>query len=107
MNSQSRSATRIRRTAEQIQRLVAEFECSGQTIEEFAQRHGVAISTVGRWLRRHPQGQHPRLVEVKRAPAPGSSRIAALRLCRGMVLELDRGFEAEPIARLVQLLEGR
>jgi hypothetical protein len=33
--------------------------------------------------------------------------MAALRLSGELVLELERGFEAEPIARLVQLLEGR
>jgi hypothetical protein len=67
----------------------------------------VAISTVDRWLRRQRQRKVPRLVEVKRAPHQSSSRIGQLRLSRGLVLELERDFQAEPLARLVQLLEER
>jgi transposase-like protein len=108
MNSEEEIPTQIRRTPEQIQQLVAAFRRSGQTIGQFAQQQGVAISTVGRWLRRHRQSKVPRLIEVKRAPnLDSSSRMATLRLSGELVLELEQGFKAEPIARLVQLLEGR
>ena len=107
MNSQEKRRTQIHRTPEQIQQLVAEYRRSGQPIGQFAHQQGVAISTVGRWLRKHRQPKAARLVEVQREPRHHSTHIGQLRLSRGLVLELERGFEAEPIARLVQLLEER
>ena len=108
MNSENSPRCNVRRTSEEIEQQVAQFHRSGQSVRQFAQQNGVAVSTVDRWLRRQRQGKRPRLVEVKRAPNFGSSsRMATLRLSGELVLELERGFEAEPIARLVQLLEGR
>lgn len=107
MDSEVSPRCKVRRSAHQIQQLAAEFHSGDQTVEQFANQHGVAVSTVQRWLRtRRPPGV-PRLVEVQREPEPGSGRVGRLRLSKGLVLELDRGFEAGPIARLVQLLEGR
>jgi transposase-like protein len=107
MNDKIPSVPNVRRTPEQIQQLVAQFQRGGQSVREFAQQQGVAISTVDRWLRRQRQRKGPRLVEVKRTPHPSSSRIGQLRLSGGLVLELERDFQAEPLARLVQLLEER
>lgn len=107
MDAESSPRGNVRRTAQQIQQLAAEFHRGDQTVEQFAQQHRVAVSTVQRWLRaRRPAGA-PRLVEVQCEPGTGSGRVARLRLSGGVVLELERGFEAEPVARLVQLLEAR
>jgi transposase-like protein len=108
MDSENSRRCKVRRTAQQIQQLVAQFHRGGQTIDQFARQQGVVVSTVKRWLRMPRQRKAPRLVEVNRAPNLGSSsRIGQLRLSHGLVLELEHGFPAEPIARLVQLLEGR
>lgn len=108
MDSENSRRCNVRRSAQQIQQLVARFHRSGQTLDQFAQQQGVAISSVKRWLRMQRQRKAPRLVEVNRLPNLGSSsRIGQLRLSHGLVLELEHGFQAEPIARLVQLLEGR
>jgi transposase-like protein len=108
MDSEKVSQRKARRTPEQIEQLVSQFRRSGQTMYQFAQQHGVALSTVARWLRTQRQVKRPRLIEVECAPNPGcSSRMAVLRLSHGLVLELEHGFQAEPIAQLVQLLAGR
>ena len=107
MNSVTRSPSNVRRTRPQIQRLVELYRRSGQTLKQFAQQQGVAMSTVSRWLRTQRQGKTPAWVEVQRAPRQNPSRIGQLHLSRGLVLELDRGFEPEPLAQLVQLLEQR
>lgn len=108
MNSETPSPKNVRRTPEQIEQLVAQFHRGSQTVREFASQQGVALSTVDRWLRRQRPRKPPRLVEVKRVlNASSTSPTATLRLSRGLVLELERDFQAEPVARLVQLLEGR
>jgi transposase-like protein len=107
MDSESSPRRKVRRTAEQIQQLVAQFHRSGQTIDQFARQQGVALSTVHRWLRMQRPSKAPRLIEVRRGPEPGYKRIGQLRLSKGLVLELEHGFEPKPIAQLVQLLEGR
>jgi len=108
MDSEDSPRRKIRRTAEQIQQLVAQFHSGDQTVDQFARQQGVALSTVHRWLRMQRQRKAPRLIEVSRPPNVGSSSpIAQLRLSKGLVLELDHGFEPQPIAQLVQLLEGR
>jgi len=99
---------KVRRSAKQIQQLVSQFQRSDQTIDQFARQQGVVVPTVKRWLRMQRQRKAPRLIEVSRPPNVGSSSpIAQLRLSKGLVLELDHGFEPQPIAQLVQLLEGR
>jgi hypothetical protein len=108
MNTEGNKAPIIRRTTRQVQQLAIEYRRSSQTVDQLAQQQGVVVSTVKRWLRMQRQRKAPRLVEVNRAPNLGSSsRIGQLRLSKGLVLELEHGFQAEPIARLVQLLEGR
>jgi len=108
MDSENSRRCKVRRTAQQIRQLAIEYRRSDQTIDQFAQQQGVVVSTVKRWLRMQGQRKAPRLVEVNRAPNLGSSsRIGQLRLSHGLVLELEHGFQAEPIAHLVQLLEGR
>ena len=107
MNTKPHKHANIRRTRHQIQQLVGAFHNSGQTIRAFAKQQGVALSTVGRWLRTERHHKTPRLVEVERIPGSHHCRIGQLRLSHGLVLELERGFEVEPVARLVQLLEER
>jgi hypothetical protein len=51
MDSESSRPGKVRRTAQQIQQLVAQFHRGGQTMDQFARQQGVAISTVKRWLR--------------------------------------------------------
>ena len=108
MNSDEKKPAQIHRTPKQIEMLVEQFHRSGQRVEDFAQQHGVVVSTVNRWLRKHRRRKVPRLVEVDRVPNPSSSsRAATFRFPRGLVLELEGGFDAPSIARLVQLLEER
>src|SRR5262245_40110636 len=95
---------KIRRTAEQIQELLKAYRASGQTRHQFAQDQGVALSTLGKWLRkRRPRARRARLVEVSR-PLGNSSGMARLRLPAGLILELEHGCDVEAMARLARLL---
>jgi transposase-like protein len=93
---------RIRRNREQWQALVARFEESGQTREQFCAEMDIGLSTLRRWCSRFRE-RTPRA--VSRAPAPVFVELPAdpnrtdasvpaweveLQLDAGMVLRLRR-----------------
>ena len=104
-----------RRNRREINRLVLEFESSGLRQSEFCQRHGLALSTLQRGLKRRrrevggPSESNP-LVEVKVAGTKGDGRgpeTCALKvvLAEGRRIEVRRNFDAETLARLIRIIE--
>jgi transposase-like protein len=105
---------RKRRSREEIQRLMMEFEASGLRQNEFCRKHGLALSTLQRQLkkRRLDQGQAKsnRLVAVELANKgrDGNNRtLCALEvvLASGRRIEVRRDFDSETLLRVVEILE--
>jgi len=110
----------VRRSRAEIERLVALFGSSGMGRIEFCRSQGVALSTLGRHLRkqrsRHSESrskgvERSRLVPVELA-APAASRATGELVGSPIVLsinrrrvEVHRGFDAETLAQLVTVLE--
>src|ERR1700738_844735 len=106
---------RKRRSREEIQRLMMEFASSGLRQNEFCRKHGLALSTLQRRLkkRRLDQGEakSSRLVAVELASKgrDGNNRtLCALEvvLASGRRIEVRRGFDFGKFLRVVEVLAG-
>src|ERR1035437_7386694 len=84
MNEEQVCAVRRRRSRQEVEQVVAEYESSGLSRIEFCRERGLALSTLGRYRRRRerqaPTGSNALLaVEVSGgAPAPGAAMGSAL-----------------------------
>ena len=102
---------RKRRSREEIQRLMMEFESSGLRQNEFCRKHGLALSTLQRQLkkRRLDQGEakSSRLVAVELASKGrgGNNRTLEVVLASGRRIEVRRDFDSETLLRVVEVLE--
>ena len=109
-----------RRSRGEIARLVALYGSSGMGRTEFCRSHGLALSTLGRHLRKQRSRQtesrskgveQGRLMPVEVAPAVASiasGKVPAASLVlsiHGRRVEVGRGFDAVTLAELVTLLE--
>lgn len=113
--SEKQTAGVRRRSRAEVDRLVAEYEASGLTRQEFCAKHGLSLVTLDRYRRRRQQRPETRSrssrflrVEVSGAkPAEGSvqGNELAVVLGSGRRIEVRRGFDTELLARLVQVLE--
>jgi len=91
-----------RRSANDIRRMIEEFQSSGLTRREFCERRHIPVSTLDYW-RRAPS-RAARLVEVKVAasePAPGFR----LSLANGRRIESSWSFAEAELARLIRIAE--
>jgi hypothetical protein len=103
-----------RRSRQEIDQLVAEYESSGLSRQEFCRERGVGLSTLDRYRTRRkrqpPTGSNALLaVEVSgRAEAPIATTSSALAvvLRGGRRIEVGRGFDTSALAQLVRVLEG-
>ena len=97
--------------------MVSAFPASGLGARAFCQRHGLALSTLRRHLKRQRQAQGSaetgmRLVAVKvtGAPQPAAppAALAALEvvLAGGRRIGVGPGFDELTLGRLVRALEG-
>jgi hypothetical protein len=107
MQNATKPRLRIRRTPEQIKELLAEHQRGGQSAREFAAERGIGLSTLWTWHRRYRNRScvSPRWVEVANAASVLSSGpMAQVRLAEGLTVDLNPGFEVEPIAALIKRL---
>ena len=114
MNTSQDGAVRSRRTRQEVRQLVSAFQASGLGARTFCQRHGLALSTLRRNLKRQREAQGPpetgvRLVavKVKATPEPAAP-LAALEvvLAGGRRIGVGPGFDERTLGRLVRALEG-
>jgi transposase-like protein len=106
------SKGRVRVSKEQRQSILAEFERSGVSAAQFAQRTGLKYSTLAGWLQRYrrtkPKGRARtmRLLEAVVAEAPEVELGSALRLWLpdGTRIEIHNPKQAAMAAELVRAL---
>ena len=114
MNEEQVFAVPRRRSRQEVDQLVAEYESSGLSRQEFCQERGVGLSTLDRYRTRRKRqaasGSNAFLpVELStRTPAPiagiSSALVAVLR--GGRRIEVGRGFDTGALEQLVRVLEG-
>ena len=94
-----------RRTAEEIEQVLESYRASGMTQVEYSRQADIALSTLGRYLRRCRQsGQH--LVRVNLKPADEPDRGFALVLGNGRRIESGWRFGEAELARLIRVVEA-
>lgn len=114
MDHETNVATAKRRTREEIRQIVSEFATSGMQQSEFCGSRGISRSTLDRHLRKQrAQNQRSRagnrLLEVEIRTATGRSASTSSGLVVGLTsgrrIEVNRGFDAATLERLVTVLD--
>ena len=115
MSEEQVVARRRRRSRPEAEQLVAEYEASGLSREEFCREHELALSTLVRYRKRRRQEQGDAAdpgrwvaVELAGSHQAGASKVAsglAVVLASGRRIEVGRGFDARTLEQLVSLLE--
>jgi len=95
---------------------LADQERSGRSVAEYAEAIGVTPATLYSWRRRlesaaspNPRREAPGLVrvEVRRAERPEAEREAlVVRVGLGRSIEIPPGFDADELARVIEVLEA-
>ena len=113
MDHQTNVATAERRTREEIRQIVAEFATSGMQQSEFCRSRGISRSTLDRHLRKQRAqyqgsraGNRLLAVEIRAASGrPASSSGLVVGLTSGRRIEVNRGFDAATLGRLLTVLD--
>ena len=108
-----------RRSGSEAERLVSEFEQSGLRRKEFCAAHGLSMHTLDAWRRRIAgSGSDEKIVPVEivedRRSGMGSEHAeSVLRngqfrvvLAHGLRIEVDPGFDAAELRRLIAALDS-
>jgi transposase-like protein len=101
---------RVRTSKEQRRVILAEFERSGVSATQFAQRTGLKYSTFAAWVHRYRRTKRPglkppvRLLEAVVGPAPLVS-VLEVQLPGGARLEIHEASQVALVAALVRALE--
>jgi hypothetical protein len=114
MNEEQVCKVPRRRSRLEVDQLVAEYESSGLSRQDFCRERGLGLSTLDRYRTRRkrqaPTGSDALLaVEVSgRAPATiaGTGSALAVVLRGGRRIEVGRGFDTGALEQLVRVLEG-
>jgi|SRR5215469_14372669 len=107
---------RIRRSRSEAAALVAEFEASGLSRQEFCRQRGLAVGTLDKYRRRVRSGSRsvagPMIpVEVASSPRRKASRDVSeerpfvVESHSGRRIEVRRGFDAGTLERLLTVLD--
>ena len=103
----------------EAERLVSEFERSGLRRKEFCETHGLNVHTLDAWRKRITQprtqekivpveivedGARPRDA-MRAANVERSARICVV-LCQGLRIEVEPGFDAAELRRLIAALDS-
>ena len=115
IETQSPSGRPERRTPQQWEELVRDYEASGQSQRAFCAARGIGQSSLRYWKRRLEQGsgaegapiaQGPRLVPVKLVEDASASADSGLAVVMpgGVRVEIARGFDAPTLACVLATL---
>ena len=94
-----------RRTAQEIEELLESYRTSGMTRIAYCQQVGIALSTLGRYLRQRSGGQRLVRVNVDAATEPRASFV--LVLSNGRRVESGWQFPDGDLARLIRVAEAQ
>lgn len=101
---------RVRTSKEQRRVILAQFENSGMSATQFAQRTGLKYSTFAAWVHRYRRTKRPtlkspvRLLEAVVAPKPLSPGLL-VQLAAGARLEICEAGQVPLVAALLRALE--
>jgi hypothetical protein len=108
-----------RRSRAEAERLVSEFEQSGLRRKEFCATRGLNVHTLDAWRKRVAQsGSSEKIVPVEiiedRAASIGSMQTGSkvrngqfrIVLAQGLRIEVEPGFDAAELRRLITALDG-
>jgi hypothetical protein len=96
---------RKRRNRKEIEQLVSDFEVSGKPRTDYCRETGLALSTLGRYLKRRNAGGQP-LVRVRLESAREQATGFALVLGNGRRIESGWRFEEAELAQLIRIAEA-
>ena len=87
--------------------VVAEYQSSGMTQKAFCREHGVALSTLGYWLKRERESQDAAstFVQIQPAADEGTARSGGTLRIRGrqhLELEVDLPVSREQMTDILQ-----
>jgi hypothetical protein len=94
-----------RRSAEEIRQLVEQYRASGMTQMAYCRQAGIALSTLGRHLRRHGD-RDQRLIRVSLEPAVEADGGFVLVLVNGRRIEGGWKFADADLSRLIRVAEA-
>jgi hypothetical protein len=95
----------IKRTAEEIHRLLEGYRRRSVTRAEYCRERGVSTSTLDYHLRRESLKRQPRIARVELAPS-GAASTFALLLRNGRRIESSWSFRDPDLARLIRIAEA-
>jgi len=100
------TAQRRRRRAE-ADRLVAEFERSGMERKESCASHGLSVHTLDAWRRRSAKIRADgAMIPVELVDGGAATGAFRVQLAGGRRIEVDAGFDAAELKRLIAALEA-
>ena len=105
MNSSKSRSGRRRWTSKQRQRFLARFHQSQLTQRDFANRHGIGLSTLSKWLRVESETPSPP-VKFQEVTLPNMPLRYAVEVVspQGWTVRLQNGSEIETLPALLQAL---
>ena len=105
MTSSTNGLIRRRRTPKQRHQLLARFHQSQMTQEAFAARHGIGVSTLGKWLQRESQKRLPpvKFQEVT-LPNPAPRWPVEVVSPHGWIVRLQTGSDLQTLPQLLRAL---
>lgn len=85
--------------------MVARFHESQMTRRDFAARHSIGLSTLGKWLRLESTAPSPR-VKFKEVVLPNTSLRYAVEVVspQGWIVRLHNGSEIHTLSQVLQVL---
>ena len=106
-----------RRSRAEGERLVSEFAQSGLKRKEFCAAHGLSVHTLDAWRRRMAESRQEivpvDIVEARRAQTSSMRAASMVRraqfrvvLAHGLGIEVEQGFDASELRRLIAALDG-
>ena len=105
MKSSKNGSGRRRWTPEQRQRFLADFHQTEMTQRDFANRHGVGLSTLGKWLRDERKAASPP-VKFQEVVLPISPLRYAVEVVspQGWIVRVQNGSDVECLPELLLAL---
>jgi hypothetical protein len=109
-NDETRGTGRRHRTRAEAEQLATEYEASGLTQQQYAERHGIALKTLARYVARHRRAKARDVAPARLLPVELSTKSEVgggltVLLAGGRRIEVKRGFDAVILRQLVNALE--